>query len=215
MVQIWSSVSHIPTAAAVLWRRCRKMEKTVVWNYREILFCLQLVFQFLQLATHLLLLPGKQPTTCQSLLLTNYPQSRSALLRVAKHWGCVLDHSLGFNLRSSWFCLSRVCFMSSRWLSSCLSCFSEERRTDTCWFCIFSSLWLRLRLWLSCSSRRPRFFTCPIGQERENTSVIFEITHLRAWAERSLSGTRGCHQPVCSLSLTGGARRQFKLRANR
>lgn len=73
------------------------MEKTVVWNYREILFCLQLVFHFLQLATHLLLLPGKQPTTCQSLLLANYPQRPSALLRVAKHWGCVLDQLVGFS----------------------------------------------------------------------------------------------------------------------
>lgn len=44
-------------------------------NYREILLSLQLVLQFLQLATHLLLLPGTQPTICQLLLLANYPQS--------------------------------------------------------------------------------------------------------------------------------------------
>lgn len=64
------------------------------------------------------------------------------------------------DLRSSWFCFSKICFMSSSWLSSCLSCFSEERSADTCWFCIFRSLWLKVRLWISCSRRKVRCVTC-------------------------------------------------------
>lgn len=65
-----------------------------------------------------------------------------------------------FDLRSSWFCFSRTCFISSMRLSSCFSCFSDERSTNTCWFCIFSSLWFRLCLWISCSRRKLRLFTC-------------------------------------------------------
>lgn len=64
------------------------------------------------------------------------------------------------DLRSSWFCFSSICFMSNSWLSSCLSCFSEDWSTDTCWFCIFSSLWLILRLCISSSRREVRCNTC-------------------------------------------------------
>lgn len=69
------------------------------------------------------------------------------------------------NLRSSWFWLSMPSLKSSRWLISCLSAFSDERITDTCWFCIFSSLWLRLRLWISCSRRELRLATCAADRD--------------------------------------------------
>lgn len=62
-------------------------------------------------------------------------------------------------MRSSWFCFSRLRLMSSRWLVSCLSCFSEVRSELSCWFWAFRSFWVRLRFWVSCSIFSVRFLT--------------------------------------------------------
>lgn len=82
------------------------------------------------------------------------------------------------DLRSSWFCLSSICFTSFRWLRSCLICFSEERSEDTCWFCIFRSFWIKFRFWTSCSKRKVSCLTCKQKNGRKKTKIENELFQL-------------------------------------
>lgn len=63
------------------------------------------------------------------------------------------------NLHRSWYCFSRLSFSSSRRLSSCLSCFSEESRTLTSCRWAFRSAWDRFLRCVSCSTRTVRIST--------------------------------------------------------
>lgn len=165
-------------------------------NYREILLSLQLVPELLQLDTHIVIVPGTAPTICQSLLLLANDHRGAAKAPLSQIPSDYSDRNFVFcfffgslkricsNLRSSWFWLSMPSLKSSRWLISCLSAFSDERITDTCWFCIFSSLWLRLRLWISCSRRELRLATCAAERDDNVRGRRYEPP-VNKWEEKS------------------------------
>lgn len=195
-------------------------------NYREILLSLQLVPELLQLDTHIVIVPGTAPTICQSLLLLANDHRGAAKAPLSQIPSDNSDRNFVFlfffgslkricsNLRSSWFWLSMPSLKSSRWLISCLSAFSDERITDTCWFCIFSSLWLRLRLWISCSRRELRLATCAAERDDNVRGRRYEPP-ANKWEEKSKwnrerplprvspsapAARPACSAPACSRS---------------